>query len=207
MVRTEIGHVQIDIGDKRYKLIPSLINISKIGTPKEIIEAFEIIDNPVKFHYRINEGKTELVAYDFAQGFEKAAWILQCCGLPERLTGYVTIRDSDKGYPCSYIVQGKINTHDVFVLAAHCLKHGICGIVKENSKSTPMTEFDARHFIILAQGILGSTLEQAENMTMTELSLYLNAKHAIDSGEVTKKAELQEQKDSFAWYRKKKEAK
>lgn len=204
MVRTEIGHVKIEIGDKEYMLVPSFVNISKIGTPRQIVESFGIIDNPVKFHYKLEGGKTVLVNYDFAQGFEHAAWILQCCGLPEKLTGYITIRDNSQGYPCTYVVQGKINTHDVFVLAAHCLKHGVCGIATDNSKSEPMTEFDARFFIILAQSALGSTLEQAERMTMTELSMYMEAKKSFDSGDHVKKAELKIQKDAFAWFNKKK---
>lgn len=200
MIRTDAGHVGVKVGDKSYTLIPSLINISKIGTPREIVGCFSSIDNPAKFYYEFVDGQPQVVGFDMAVGFEAAAWVLQCCGLPESVTGSVVSRGDSNGRPCFYVLLGKLPSHDVFVLAAHCLKHGVCGEFNSDSKSEPMTEFDAHYFIHLAHKVLDISIEEARNLTMTELSIYCEAEKQLNSGEKTKKAELSQQNNAFDWF-------
>lgn len=206
MINTRIGHCEVKLGGKSYLLVPSLINISKIGSPKEIISAFAHVDNPARFNYKLEDGKLNVVNYSFSSGFEWAAHILQCCGLPKEITGWLYFRE-ENGFPCFIPVEGKVGFHDVFVLAAHCLTHGVCGIVKESDNQDPMKEFDAFFYINLARKVLGISMEEAQNMTMTELSMHFDANQQIDSGAKAKEAELSNQKSAFSWYEKKKEAK
>lgn len=164
-MRVKYGFAEINIGGEVYTLAPSLLNISKIGTPKEIIESFHIISN-----YDVN----------YITSFSTACNILQCCGLPFFVTGglrFSELKNKTLIYP------GLLPIDDVFILAAHCLKHGVCGIVddnkeddKEEKKPKPMTEFDAHKFIVDAMDILSLSLSEAENLTMTQFGKLINAK-------------------------------
>lgn len=204
MINTAIGHAEIRVRDKVYGLIPSLVNISKIGTAAEIVECFSFVCNPIRNSYKLVNGTLEVVNASFGDGFYWASKVLNCCGLPELITGWTVSRESDGGYPLTIPVEGKIGFNDVFVLAAHCLKHGVCGVVESDAKGDPLTEFDAYFYIHLAHKALGITLAEARNLTMTELSLLMEAERSISNGDKVKQVELKQQRSAFGWYSKKK---
>ena len=96
---TAYGHVKIEWGDKVFNLSPSLVNIAKIGSPKEI----------VKFSIALN--------------------VLKCCSdieLPEKLTGGVRFSDKQQKFMIVNPAHGEAMIGDVIKLAEHCLLHGVC---------------------------------------------------------------------------------
>lgn len=206
MINVNIGHASVKVRDKEYLLIPSLSNISKIGTPQEIVECFNHVTNPIKFSYRLENGTLNAVSSTFAYGFDWACRILNCCGLPESITGWVVLKETDEKYPYLCPVEGKIGFNDVFVLAAHCLKHGVCGVVKEQGKGEPIKDFDAHFYIHLAHKALDISLSEAASLTMTEFSMLMEAEKALTDGSKTQQAELRQQNNAFDWYNKKKRA-
>jgi len=188
MIRTDIGHVQIELGDSVYSLIPSFANISKIDSPKQIVTYFQDVNQPDLFG-------------NPAFSFARACRILNACGLPDSVTGGITFSQRKNK---AMMYQGKIPVHDVFVLAAHCLKHGIVGVhndSKKNSKAEPITEFNASKYMQLARKILGCTISEAAQMTMTEFVMLADAEIEIEkesNGEELPEIGLEKQQSAFA---------
>lgn len=151
------GHASITVGDKVYSLLPSFQNIAKLGSPKEIISKINSLDAS---------------GSDINWQWLTALEIVNCCldePLPIEVTGEMIFSER-KGKllykPGKY---GKSMFDDMFVLAAHCIKHGICGPISElKGTEEPLLEFDPYDFIESAQYHLKCSLEEAANMTMTQ---------------------------------------
>ena len=80
--------------------------------------------------------------------------------------------------------------NDIVVLATHCLRYGIIGVLDEESSSEgePIKEFDVYHFIGLATEHLGRTREQAADMTLTEFLMAWDVKFPEQARERKEKA-------------------
>lgn len=160
----DYGFAKIEIGDDEYILKPTLKNIRKIGTPKEIIKLFSTL------HYK---------AHHYVTSFGAAADILNHCGLPRDVTGTIdySVRSGRR-----MINPGYIPPSDVFTLAEHCLAHGVVGVVDHDDDDSDKTgetleEFDAHSFIVDATEYLGMTLSEAEQLTMTQFVFLVKAKN------------------------------
>tara|TARA_R110000823_G_scaffold66289_1_gene155252 strand:- start:102 stop:680 length:579 start_codon:yes stop_codon:yes gene_type:complete len=161
---TAYGHVKIEWGDRVFNLVPSFVNIAKLGSPQEIIETFQdfIASNNliVKFSIALN--------------------ILECCSdveIPRALTGGVKFSDRLNKFMIVNPLHGDAMINDVITLAEHCLIHGVCGKI-ESKKGTgeAVTEFDAYSFMELARIHLNLSLADASQMTMTEFLRMMEAK-------------------------------
>ncbi len=163
-MQIDYGFAQITKGDQVYSLTPSLINVQKIGTPKEIVDCFQIL----QFRYA-----------HYILSFRTAAKILQCCGIPEKLTGKTVFNERTNK---SIISMGDIHPTEVFILAEHCLLHGVVGFIEDDDEDKekvgePLTEFDTHQYIISAVDNLGLSLTEANNITMTQYVRLVKAKN------------------------------
>lgn len=154
---TKYGHARIEFNSKSYDLIPSFINISKLGTPAEIIELFKMMLDDSPWYCK----------------FDLALTVLECCHgkpLPVELTGKIEVN----GWNNSICYLAPKHTsemfNDVIALAMHCLKHAIVGDVdyEPASSDKALEEFDPYEFIELAIEHLNCSRDDAANMTMTE---------------------------------------
>lgn len=188
MLIHEYGHFSAkgtDSNGEKYELHfkPTLSNISKIGTPKEIIQAIDLL-----YGY---ENKKLLDTLD-ARGVQliqdislsTAIKFLQvCCEDDIRaLTGYYKEPENpERGHYIDF-VDGYETPLAVLELAKHCVIHGIIGKSKSkrNRRSTnagrQAEEFSAQELADLARVHLELSREEAWSMTVTELLMLINAK-------------------------------
>ncbi|HEY7864552.1 MAG TPA: DUF6246 family protein [Psychromonas sp.] len=172
---TRYGFGAIYIGDKEYKISPTFQNIDRLGTPKEIVETFTSFFNCPSINWQ----------------YHRAVEILQACckpKLPDSVTGRFKVYENGK----MKLINPPNNDfmHDIIVLASHCLKYGVIGVVNSESseQAEPIKKFDAYHFIGLACEHLGRTREQAADMTLTEFMMAWDTKFPEQKKEREEKA-------------------
>lgn len=157
MILADIGEVGIEHEGASYILRPSLFSMSKLGSPREIVELFKII----------------------AEGCERRAYrdycihVIWCCTDEDisHLTGY---NDVD-GF-----VQGVMSNGELMILAQHLMLHGIVGNKKLSRRQTNDSyseEFHAVDYVSIAMAHLGVSERDAWNMTMTSLVSAMAAKY------------------------------
>lgn len=185
------GYAVIKVGGRSFELTPSFFNISKIGSPKEIIEKFNLLSG--------HKGHIE--------AFCAARDILEACGLdgePE-LIGWLTFSERK----CkTMITQGILPIEHVMILARHCMMHGICGSrdqiddAVERGKAKAITEFNAYDYVMVAIESLGMSQTEAWNLTMTSFSKYMDSKikQMKARGEIEEKPDRKEVKSMMAQY-------
>ena len=163
-MNTEYGYSKIHYDGKEYSLNPSFENLAKVGSPKYIVSLFSFFRSK---------------NFNYVSAFSKAATLLNKCGLPEFLTGNTCFSERSGKL---VINMGKIEPEVVFILADHCLRHGVVGVIDHNdeeknqSKGDPITEFDPNEFIMQAVELLGFSVSEAEKLTMTHYVYLARAK-------------------------------
>lgn len=161
----QYGHGEITWQGVKYRLAPTFANISKLGTPSEIVDNF----------------KRFMTTCSAVWKFDHALFVLNTCmnkPLPADLTGRAEMSER-----LGKLVYRKPRHdlpmfYDVIALAEHCLLHGVCGDVDQSGRSTgeAIKEFDALEYIEMARIHFGFSSEEASNMTMTEFIRMFNAK-------------------------------
>ena len=168
---TEYGHVGVRWQDTQYVLSPSFINISKLGSPKEIIDDFK-----------------QFIESNDIWKFIIATGVLNACSdkeIPESLIGKVKFSNRHKRFMYVKPSHDMDMFNDVIVLAEHLLLHGVCGKSdsEKKGKGEKLEEFDAYSFMEMARVHLDQTSEQAANMTMTEFIRMINAKFPAEESD------------------------
>lgn len=163
MILTAYGHAAINYNGESIAVVPSFYNISKIGSPRAIVETVNSMREPV--HISHTSAKKILQA---------------CCDKPLPLELFsCDFELSDNGHliPNDYVGGAMIN--DLFVLASHCIKHGICGPSDDvnSADAEPLAEFDASEFIDLAVTHFKISYTEAANMTMTQFIRRMRAEY------------------------------
>lgn len=151
------GHALITCGGRSFEFIPSLQNIEKIGTPKEIVSTYKFL---------MGNGLTK-------QSFLKAMDVLDIC---------LVSSDKDLGWLFGHLtpsyhgdrilmMEGKEPAQNALILARHMLIHGICGKSDkvDKSEAKQVDEFHPAEYINTARRILEISADEAKNLTMTEL--------------------------------------
>lgn len=171
MLLKKYGHGSIEYDGVKYVIVPSFINISKIGEPTDIIETIK-----------------GLHSSDPLDVYCSAFSILQSCcddDFPRELFGDLSM--TDDGINKLDVSPEQIN--DLIVLATHCVKHGVVGDVETTSESgEPLTEFDAYEYIDLAVEHFNLSYDEAAKMTMTQFVRRMRTKYP----EVHKRLESKE---------------
>lgn len=194
----EIGECLITAGDDEYFFRPSFINMTRIGEPREIVQAF------FDLHHDEVSGvlQSALDAYGFIP-----AWLIQhikstsygrkalmaamtvlaaCCDRDvTSLTG--EIRPAKASGKAFKMRRGAMDEFDMLAIAQSLITHGIIGKARvrrlqrhESNEST--TEFNAFEYISAARNHFSMSREEAEKLTMTEFTQLLAAKYPDQKG-------------------------
>lgn len=194
----EIGECLISVGDDDYFFRPSFAAMSRIGDPQEIVQAFYDLHN---------DEVTPLLQRAAAAYGEIPAWLIKhasrkqtnkaaimaamsvlaaCCENDvSPLTGEVLPGKS--GRWAFVYRKGLMEAADMVLIAQSLITHGIIGKAKvrqlqrhESSQAT--TEFRSFDYISAARNHFRISRSEAEQLSMTEFQLMLNAKYPDQKG-------------------------
>ena len=170
MTLVHIGEVGIHHAGGSLILRPSLLAMSRLGTPAEIVQTVAVV-----FGQGLNGTRLSI-----KQQLRAALDVWYACA-PEGtdldpLTGYFSPRGGWR--------MGAADPSDVVMVAQSLLRHGVLGdpeLPAENAEPPRDDEyealFDCRKNAAFAMGHLGLTEREAWNMTMTGLRLAIEAKY------------------------------
>lgn len=194
----EIGECLITVGDDDYFFRPSFLNMTRIGDPQEIVQAF---------YYLHNDEVTPLLQKALMAYGVVPEWLLRYMGRPQfakqtiyaamnvmqaccerdvsALTGELVPGKSGKW--CMVYRKGAIPMQNIVLIAQSLITHGIIGKAKvrqlqrhETGKAT--TEFNAFEYINAARNHFGMSRQEAEQLSMTEFTLLLASKYPNEKG-------------------------
>lgn len=194
----EIGECLITVGDEEYFFRPSFLAMTRIGEPREIVQAFYDLHNdevtPLLQRAVDAYGKVPewLVSYIDGQQIAKAsisaamAVLTACCERDvSRLTG--ELRPARAGKRTFKYRPGVMTPFDMVAVAQALITHGIIGKAKirqlqrhETGQAT--TEFCAFEYISAARNQFGMSRDEAQQLSMTEFTLMLAAKYPDQKG-------------------------
>lgn len=170
MTLVHIGEVGIHHAGGSLVLRPSLLAMSRLGTPAEIVQTVAVV-----FGQGLNGTRLSI-----KQQLRAALEVWYACAPEETdldpLTGYFSPRGGWR--------MGAADPADVVMVAQSLLRHGVLGdpeLPTENAEPPRDDEyealFDCRKNAAFAMGHLGLTEREAWNMTMTGLRLAIEAKY------------------------------
>ena len=156
-VLVEAGEVGIyGHGVPPFVLRPSLRNMAALGTPAEIVAMFARVMGPID-------------PSDVWGAIMDARIVLWTCAEGAVDNAHLVLG--------SGFENGALTAEQVVALARHMLVHGIVGAQQDDSgESKPLEEFEAATFAALAVAHLGTSVEDAWDMSMTSLVQALKAK-------------------------------
>ena len=194
----EIGECLITVGDDDYLFRPSFLNMTRIGDPQEIVQAF---------YYLHNDEVTPLLQKALMAYGVVPEWLLRYMGRPQfaKQTVYAAMNvmqaccDRDVSALTGELVPGKsgkwgmvyrkgaIPMQNIVLIAQSLITHGIIGKAKvrqlqrhETGQAT--TEFRAFDYINAARNHFGMSRQEAEQLSMTEFQMMLAAKYPDQKG-------------------------
>lgn len=194
----EIGECLISVGDDDYFFRPSFAAMSRIGEPQEIVQAFYDLHNDevTPLLQRAVEAYGAIPAWLIAHVSRKqtakpalmaAMSVLAACCESDvsRLTGEIVPGKSGKW---AFVYRpGLMSTVEMVLIAQSLITHGIIGKAKvrqlqrhESGQAT--TEFRSFDYISAARNHFGISRAEAEQLSMTEFQLMLNAKYPDQKG-------------------------
>ncbi|HCU0591093.1 DUF6246 family protein [Enterobacter kobei] len=194
----EIGECLISVGEKEYFFRPSFINMTRIGEPKEIVQAFYDLH-----HDEVSALlQSALEAYGHIPGWMvqhikstsygrkaimAAMTVLDACCDDDLTTLIGEIRPAKASGKTFKIRRGSMDEFDMLVIAQSLITHGIIGKAKvrklqrhESGETT--TEFNAFEYISAARNHFGMSRTEASQLTMTEFQLLIAAKYPDQKG-------------------------
>ncbi|KMV90452.1 hypothetical protein HMPREF9693_05484 [Klebsiella oxytoca 10-5249] len=199
----ELGECLIGTDDREFFFRPSFRNMARIGEPAEIVQAFYDL---------CNDEATPLVQRASAAYIRDEYSRLPDCVLRYIQSGLLTRKaimaahtvltaccDDDIGDLVGWMKPaksrrrgfvwrpGSMPPENMVIVAQNLMMHGIVGKAKvrklqryETNETT--SEFRATDYIMAARNHFCISREEAENLTMTEFSLLLNAKYPNQKG-------------------------
>ena len=194
----EIGECLITCGDEEYFFRPSFINMTRIGDPKEIVQAF------YDLHHDEVSGllQSALESYGLIPGwliqhikstsygrkaFLAAMTVLDAC-CDDDLTPLIgEIRPAKASGKSFKIRRGSMDDFDMLVIAQSLITHGIIGKAKvrklqRHEGGDATTDFNAFEYISAARNHFGMSRGEAEQLSMTEFTLLIAAKYPDQKG-------------------------
>ena len=194
----EIGECLVTVGDEDYFFRPSFRNMTRIGDPQEIVQAF---------YYLHNDEITPLLQKAVVAYGVVPEWLIRYIGRPQfaKQTVYASMNvmqaccDRDVSALTGELVPGKsgkwgmvyrkgaIPMQNIVLIAQSLITHGIIGKAKvrqlqrhETGQAT--TEFRAFDYINAARNHFSISRQEAEQLSMTEFQMMLAAKYPDQKG-------------------------
>ncbi len=194
----EIGECLVIDGDDEYFFRPSLIAMSSIGEPGEIVSTF---------HALHSDETTPLLRRAFDAYGAIPHWVLEhakrpeftkpalyaamdvlsaCCNRDASPLVGVLVPSKTKKRTFLYR-PGKMPATDIIIFAHSLMTHGIIGKAKvrrlqRNESAQTTSEFNALEYISAARNHFGVSREEAEQLTMTDFTMMLSAKYPDQKG-------------------------
>lgn len=195
---TEIGEMLISDAYRDYFFRPSFANMTRIGSPAEIVERFADLhtsDAP-----RLLESALEaygeipgwLLAHVNTLSFSSDAIfagmiVMQACCDDDISALVGELRPSKRGKRAFVFRKGKMPASDIIVIGQSLITHGIIGKAKvrklqRHESNSYVNEFKAFEYISAARNHFNMPRSEAERLTMTEFQLLLTAKYPEQKG-------------------------
>lgn len=194
----EIGECLIASKGRDYFFRPSLINMSRIGEPAEIVQIFydlhhdevtPLLRRAVDAYGVIPGWLTEHIKTTASgrKAIMAAMTVLQACS-DEDLTQLIgELRPARISGRAFKFCRGAMNEYNMLVVAQSLMAHGIIGRAKvrklqrhENNEAA--SEFNTFEYISAARNHFGMSRSEAEQLTMTEFQMLLAAKYPDQKG-------------------------
>lgn len=199
----EFGECLLNAGDKDYFFRPSLLAMSRIGDPAEIVRTFYDLfnDDLTPLLRRASESYIQneydrlpdCVLQYIQSGLLSrklimaAHTVLTACCTDDvgDLVGWMKLSKSRKrGFVWR---PGIMPAQEMIIIAQSLMMHGIIGKAKvrklqRHESSDTTNEFRASDYIIAARNHFGLSKEDAGQLTMTEFQLLLSAKYPEQKG-------------------------
>lgn len=169
-VITDIGQFAIHINDTTLIFTPSFLNMTKIGTPSEIVKTFSII-------FGAEDSVSEQFFIDLVDKVLTACCESDC----SVITGYL------EGNENKLVTVDGLTIQDRVILAQHLLKYGLIGesqLKKKSDNADYSDEFHAKKFVYMAVAHLGMSEVDAWNMSMTAFQEAMEAKFPTNDKEI-----------------------
>ncbi|HGO6780222.1 TPA: DUF6246 family protein [Klebsiella aerogenes] len=199
----ELGECLISTDDREFFFRPSFRNMARIGDPAEIVQTFydlcndeatPLIQQAAKVYIRDEYSHLPDCVMRYIQ-----SGLLNRKAVLAAHTVLTACCDDDIGELVGWMKPGKSRKRgfmwrpgtmpapEMIIVAQNLMMHGIIGKAKvrklqryESNETT--SEFRATDYIIAARNHFGISREEAENLTMTEFALMLNAKYPNQKG-------------------------
>ncbi|WP_239952713.1 DUF6246 family protein [Pantoea sp. Z09] len=194
----EIGECLVIDGDDEYFFRPSLIAMSSIGEPGEIVSTFHALHSDAAKpllrraydaygaipHWVIDHARRP----EFTKPAIYAAMdvLTACCNRDASPLVGVLVPSKTKKRTFLYR-PGKMPAADIIIFAHSLMTHGIIGKAQvrrlqrhEGGQTT--SEFNAFEYISAARNHFGMSRSEAEQLTMTEFTMLLAAKYPDQKG-------------------------
>lgn len=216
----ELGECVIGTGDREFFFRPSFRNMARIGEPEEIVQAFYDLcnDEATPFAQRAAEA---YIRDEYSRLPDCVLRFMQSGLLSRKAimaahTVLTACCDDDIGDLVGWMKPGKsrkrgfvwrpgsMPPESMVIVAQNLMMHGIIGKAKvrklqryETNETT--AEFRAADYIMAARNHFGISREEAENLTMTEFSLLLNAKYPNQNGFTREEYDTVMDEDDRRW--------
>ncbi|HHT4841312.1 TPA: DUF6246 family protein [Klebsiella aerogenes] len=199
----ELGECVIGTDTHEYFFRPSFRNMARIGEPDEIVQTFYDLCND-EVTPLIQLAAQAYISDEYSRLPDCVLRYIQS-GLLNRKavmaahTVLTACCDDDIGELVGWMKPGKSRRRgfmwrpgtmpapEMIIVAQNLMMHGIIGRAKvrklqryESNETT--SEFRATDYIMAARNHFGISREEAENLTMTEFALMLNAKYPNQKG-------------------------
>lgn len=199
----ELGECVIGTDTHEYFFRPSFRNMARIGEPEEIVQTFydlcndeaaPLIQQAAKVYIRDEYSHLPDCVMRYIQ-----SGLLNRKAVMAAHTVLTACCDDDIGELVGWMKPGKSRKRgfmwrpgtmpapEMIIVAQNLMMHGIIGKAKvrklqryESNETT--SEFRATDYIMAARNHFGISREEAENLTMTEFALMLNAKYPNQKG-------------------------
>jgi len=194
----ELGECLITCGDDDYFFRPSFINMTRIGEPREIVQAFYdlhhdevsgLLQSALEVYGNI---PSWLIQHIKSTSYGRKAMLAAmtvlsaCCDRDvSPLTG--EIRPAKASGKSFKLRRGSMDEFGMLVIAQSLIAHGIIGRAKvrklqrhEGGEAT--NEFNAFEYISAARNHFGMSRAEAEQLSMTEFQLLIAAKYPDQKG-------------------------
>lgn len=193
-----IGECLVIDGDDEYFFRPSLIAMSSIGEPGEIVSIFYALHS---------DETTPLLRRAFDAYGSIPHWVLEHAKRPEftkpalyaamdvlsaccnrDASPLVGVLVPSKTQKRTFLYRpGKMPAKDIIIFAHSLMTHGIVGKAKvrrlqRNESSQTTSEFNAFEYISAARNHFGRSRGEAEQLTLTEFTMLLAAKYPDQKG-------------------------
>lgn len=194
----EIGECLISVGEKEYFFRPSFINMTRIGEPKEIVQAFyelhhdeisNVLQSAFEAYGLIPEWLIQHIkstSYGRKAIMAAMTVLAACCDHDvTQLIG--EIRPAKASGKTFKIRRGSMDEFDMLVIAQSLITHGIIGKAKvrklqRHEGGDRTNEFNAFEYVSAARNHFVMSRVEAEQLSMTEFQTLIAAKYPDQKG-------------------------